>query len=628
MQPVKDEDEFLEVTFRFNITSETLLNTQNCEGNMNLLKSTLLILSCCLFCNIFFCAQEKKITESIRLEKWFAEKWERDIIEAPEFLTILGRKERMGELDDISEEKALKDLEKARLDIKEFVIFDTSLLDKQSLLSWKLYKNRLEERLKSEEFRHYNYPVNQMGGVHQSLPSFMINKHSIENVEEAKAYISRLKAFTKKFEQEIDNLKIREKKGIIAPRFVFPLVLGSCKNVIGDTTQPDLNILIVDFRKKIESLKLDESEQNTLLMSAKEAIVQNVIPAYQSLIKYMTELEPKATDTVGIWQYKNGDQAYQVKLEKTTTTTLTAEEIFQIGLVEVDRIHGEMKEIMKQVQYKGDLKKFFTFMLEDEQFYYKNTKVEKEQMIRDFKTIVDSMYTRLTSMFTILPKAEMIVKAVEPYREKAAGVAFYNRGTPDGSKPGTFYANTYKVKDMPKFEMEALAFHEGIPGHHMQISIAQELENIPEFRKYVWYTAYGEGWALYTEYLGKEMGFYKDPYSDFGRLSMELWRACRLVVDAGIHYKKWSKEKAVQYLVDNTPSSIDACTKAIERYIIIPSQATAYKIGMIEILKIREDARKNMGDRFDIRTFHNIVLQSGCVPLSILKERVEEWVKG
>lgn len=595
---------------------------------MNHKKSTPLLLTFCFCCCFLYCAQEKKIPESVRLDTWFTQKWERDIMERPEFLTTLGRNERKGELDDISEEKALKDLKRAQQDLKELIAFDTSLLDKQSLLSWKLYKNRLEERLELEEFRHYSYPINQMGGVHQSLPSFMLNRHTVESIDDAHAYISRLNSFSKKFEQEIDNLKLRESKGIIAPRFVFPLVLGSCLNVIRDTTQPDSNILIVDFRKKVESLKLSNLQKDTLLNAAKEALIGNVIPAYQSMIKYMKGLEPLATDTVGIWQYDNGDRAYQKKLERTTTSKLTAEEIFQLGLVEVDRIHEEMKEIKKKVKFDGTLKEFLTFMLEDEQFYYKNTTAEKEQMIRDFSAIVDSMYTRIPSMFSTMPKAKMVVKAVEPYREKAAGVAFYNRGTPDGSRLGTFYANTYKVRDMPKFEMEALAFHEGIPGHHMQIAIAQELKDIPEFRKYVWYTAYGEGWALYTEYLGKEMGFYTDPYSDFGRLSMELWRACRLVVDVGIHFKRWSKEKAVQYLVDNTPSSVDACTKAIERYIVIPSQATAYKIGMNEILRIREKARKKMGNKFDIKKFHDIFLQSGCVPLSIFEERIEEWVKG
>lgn len=595
---------------------------------MNSLKISLPIFVYLLFNSLFFCTQEKKPTESARLNQWLSEKWERDLMESPELLTTLGRKERKSELNDISEEKALKDHEKREQDLKEIAAFDTSLLDKQSLLSWKLYKNRLEEDIALEEFRHYTYPVNHMGGIHQRLPAFIINKHSVENIDDAKAYVSRLNAFKMKFEQEIDNLKIREKKGVIAPRFAFPLVYGSCHNVIGDTSHPDSNVLIKDFRKKIEHLTLEDTVRQLLLQDAKDALSQNVIPAYQSLISYLKEVEPAADDTVGIWQYKNGDQAYQARLKRSTTTDLTAEEIFQLGLVEVERIHGEMKKIMGQVNFKGDLQKFFKFMLVDEQFYYKDTKLEKEQMIQDFTSIVTAMYAKLPEWFATLPKATMIVKAVEPYREKAAGVAFYDRAAPDGSRPGMFYANTYKVKDMPKYEMEALAFHEGIPGHHLQIAIAQELKGIPEFRKYWWYTAYGEGWALYTEYLGKEMGFYTDPYSDFGRLSMELWRACRLVVDAGIHYKRWTKEKAIQYLVDNTPSSESACTKAIERYIIWPSQATAYKVGMIEILKIRENARKVLGEKFDIRTFHDIFLQSGCVPLSIFEERINEWISG
>ncbi len=595
---------------------------------MHFQKSTLYLFVCCLSCCMFLCSNDKNTGETERLEQWFSEKWERDCMDSPEFLTTLGRAERKSELNDISEEKALRDLEKDRQDLKELALFDTSLLDPQSKLSWKLYKTKREENLAFEEFRHHNYPIHQMGGVHQNLPAFMINKHTVNNIEDARAYIGRLTAFTRKFQQVIDNLEIRKNKGIVAPCFVFPLAMESCRNVIGDTAVPDSNVLIKDLRKKLASLELADTIYNELIKDAKEAIASHVIPAYQSLISYLQELKPHATDTAGIWRLTNGDRAYQALLKKATTTDLTPEEIFQKGLSEVERIHGEMRKIMEQVNFKGDLKAFFTFMLEDKRFYYADTKQEKEKMIRDYTNILDSMYTRLPEWFTSVPKAELQVKAVEPYREKAEGIAFYNMPAPDGSRPGIFYANTYKVKDMPKYEMEALAFHEGNPGHHLQIALAQELKGIPEFRKYSWYTAYGEGWALYTEYLGKEMGFYTDPYSDFGRLSMELWRACRLVVDAGIHYKRWTKEKAISYLQDNTPSSPSACTKAIERYIVIPSQATAYKIGMLEIQRLREQARTAMGERFDIREFHDIFLKSGAVPLSIFEERVQEWVGG
>jgi uncharacterized protein (DUF885 family) len=247
-------------------------------------------------------------------------------------------------------------------------------------------------------------------------------------------------------------------------------------------------------------------------------------------------------------------------------------------------------------------------------------------MLAGYQAIVDSMEAHLDEVFYTKPKARMEVKAVEEWREKSAGKAFYQRGTPDGTRKGTFYANLYKMADMPTYEMEALAYHEGIPGHHMQGSIAQELTDLPEFRKYSGYTSYSEGWGLYCELLPKEMGFYKDPYSDFGRLAMELWRACRLVVDAGIHQKRWTREEAIAFLMENTPNSENSCTKAIERYIVMPGQATAYKVGMLHILKMREKAKTALGDKFDIRKFHDIFLRSGGVPLEIFEEQIDEWI--
>lgn len=591
------------------------------------------VLTCTLFLwtgvfitALLYCTPGRKISETDRLNQWFAQKWERDLMDSPEFLTAIGRKERMSELDDDSEEKALQRLEEKKKDLREIVFFDTSLLDKQAKLSLVLYKNRLEETVGLEEFRHYNYPESQMGGVHQDLPSFMINMHAIKNEQDAHAYISRLYAFSKKFQQVIDNLKIREEKGIIAPRFVFPLVVESCRNVLGDTAKLDSNLLIKDFRKKTDSLNLDNMQKNALIQEAKFALKTHVIPAYFSLIDFCGELEKKADDTVGIWKLRNGDSAYKALLKHTTTTDLSPEEIFNIGMTEVNRIHNEIRKIMTQVAFKGSLQEFFKFMAVDEQFYYKDSRQEKEMLVTDYQTILDSMYGKLPEMFVAIPKARLIVRTVEPYREMGAPEAFYEMPAPDGSRPGMFYVNTFKIRDNPKYEMEALAFHEGIPGHHLQISLSQELKNVPEFRKYLWYTAYGEGWALYAESLGKEMGFYKDPYSDFGRLSMELWRACRLVVDAGIHYKRWTREQATQYLVDNTPSSQTACLKAIDRYIVWPGQATAYTIGMKEILRLRGKAQKELGEKFDIRTFHDIVLQTGCVPLSLLAERVNDWI--
>ena len=309
-----------------------------------------------------------------------------------------------------------------------------------------------------------------------------------------------------------------------------------------------------------------------------------------------------------------------------TTTDMTADEIHNLGLAEMDRIHDEMRAIMAEVGFEGSLQDFFEFTRLDPQFFYPNTPEGKEDYLTEATAMIDTMRESLPSMFSTFPKADLIVKAVEPFREQSAGKAFYQRPAPDGSRPGTYYANLYDTASMPIYQMEALAYHEGIPGHHMQIAIAQELPDIPKFRRYGGYTAYTEGWGLYSEYFPKEFGFYDDPYSDFGRLAMELWRAARLVVDTGIHDKQWTREQAIDYLMTNTPNPEGDCIKAIERYIVMPGQATAYKIGMLKILELREHARTELGDEFNIAEYHDIVLRQGAVPLATLEALVDAWI--
>jgi uncharacterized protein (DUF885 family) len=285
-----------------------------------------------------------------------------------------------------------------------------------------------------------------------------------------------------------------------------------------------------------------------------------------------------------------------------------------------------MREIKDKVGFKGDLKAFMQFMKTDKQFYYPNDAQGKQRYLDEATGLIDTMKTRLDELFIVKPKADLKVKAVEGFREKAAGKAFYQQPAPDGSRPGVYYANLYDMEAMPTYQMEALAYHEGIPGHHMQIAISQELEGIPKFRKFGGYTAYIEGWGLYSEFIPKEMGMYSDPYSDFGRLSMELWRACRLVVDTGIHAMKWTRQEGIDYYVNNTPNATSDGVKMVERHIVMPSQATAYKVGMLKILELREEAKKQLGDKFDIRQFHDVVLKNGPVPLNVLENFVNEWV--
>lgn len=564
--------------------------------------------------------------QSEQLKAWLNEVYERDLLLSPEDLTSLGRKESQSELNDMSEEFELKKLAQAEEDLATLQEFKMDNLDEESKISYRLFEDQLKNKIDYKKYSHYDYPVKQIHGIQSSLPSFMLNKHEIETVDDAKAYVERLKAFETAFDQVIQNLKIREKEGIIAPKFVFPYALSDCKNIMGEEGKLLENIFIKDLDAKMKKAGLNEIDQLDVMIAAMDAVFGKVNPAYQKLIDYLTLLETKATTDDGVWKFPEGDAFYQYRLEKMTTTSLTGNEIFSTGKDEVARIHGEMQDIMEQVGFEGSLQGFFKFMKVDKQFYYPDSEAGKTTMLAGYQQIVDDMEARLDEVFHTKPKAKMKVKAVEGWREKSAGKAFYEEGSPDGSRKGTFFANLYKMADMPKYEMEALAFHEGIPGHHMQTTIAQELKGLPEFRKRLWYTAYGEGWGLYCEYLPKEMGFYEDPYSNFGRLAMELWRACRLVVDVGIHQNKWTREEAIAYLMENTPNSQNSCTKAIERYIVMPGQATGYKIGMIHILKMRKKAELALGDKYDIRTFHDIFLKTGCVPLYIFEERIDAWI--
>jgi uncharacterized protein (DUF885 family) len=385
--------------------------------------------------------------------------------------------------------------------------------------------------------------------------------------------------------------------------------------------KPD-NAVIEDIGAKVGKLDIDAGEKTRLTDAAKAAWTESAGPAYGRLLAEMKRQQAVAPTQDGIWRLPDGKAYYAALLANYTTTDMSAAQIHALGLSEVARIHGEMKKIMAQVGFKGTLREFFEHLRTSPQYYY----TTREDYLADVDAKVKAMEARLPAFFHTLPKAHLQVKAVEAFREKSAGKAFYQSPSPDGSRPGTYYVNLYDLRDMSKTELEALAYHEGIPGHHLQRAVQTELTGLPPFRRFGGFTAYTEGWGLYSEELAKDMGFYTDPYSDFGRLGMELWRACRLVVDTGIHDKRWSREQAIQYLKDNTPNPDGDIEKAIERYIVYPGQATAYLIGKLKIMELRTRAQAALGDRFDYRDFHDVVLKSGPVPLDILERRVDAWI--
>ncbi|WP_159821607.1 DUF885 domain-containing protein [Colwellia sp. 20A7] len=569
------------------------------------------------------------ISESEKANQLFDSIFKASIDRNPVMQTYLGIKKDYDKWNDLSEENSAIELAFDKADLEKIKTIDTDKLDPQTLISYRLYVQKLENSINDYKWRFHNYPVNQMFGTHSQIPAFLINQHSISNIKEAQDYIARVKGAKKLIAQLVTQLKLREDKGIIAPKFVFEHVIRDANNILVGAPFSDGkdSTILADFTGKINKLEITNEEKSSLLSGIKTALNNELKFGYEQLISYLTALEKKADNRDGAWKFPNGEDFYNNALKRTTTTDLTSDEIHQIGLNEVDRIHNEMRLIMEKVGFEGDLAAFFDFMRNSKQFYYAGDEAGRQQYLDEAVALIDDMKGRLDSLFLSKPKAELKVKAVEAFREKSAGKAFYQQPAPDGSRPGVYYANLYDMEAMPTYQMAALAYHEGIPGHHMQIAIKQELTGIPMFRKFGRYTAHTEGWGLYSEMIPKEIGLYQDPYSDFGRLAMELWRACRLVVDTGIHTKKWTRDQGITYYVTNTPNAKSDAVKMVERHVVMPSQATAYKIGMLKILTLREGAKKALGDKFDIREFHEVILRNGPVPLNVLTQLVNEYIE-
>lgn len=577
--------------------------------------------------------QESAELRSARLNSLMETFFEEQVALSPMRQTQLGRPTNKDKWDDLSEDAEVARLLLNRDQLQRLQAMGGDNLDASATLSYRMMERQLQRDIDDFQWRLYNYPVNQMFGAHTGAITLLLNNHRVESAADMDAYIARLNALPPYLAQLQEALQRRAEAGIIAPRFVFPHVVRDSRNIISgqpfdDTDRP--SALLADIDKKLAALQergaISAPRAAQYRQRALEALMQSVRPAYQRLVAYMQTLAQSADSRDGVWKLPRGDEFYRAALARTTTTDLGAAEIHDIGLAEVARIHGEMDAIRVQVGFAGDLAAFMEHMRTDQSFFYPNDDSGRQRYLDESVALIDAMEQRTSELFNIKPRAALEVRAVEPFREQSAGKAFYNRPSEDGTRPGIYYVNLYDMNAMPVNQMEALAYHEGTPGHHMQLAIAQELQGVPSFRKFGRVTAYTEGWGLYSEYLPREYGFYSDPYSDFGRLAMELWRACRLVVDTGIHSMKWTRETSIDYYMQNTPNPRSDAVKMVERHIVMPSQATAYKIGMMKILQLRERARDRLGERFDIRDFHDVVLRQGAVPLDILEQNVEEWL--
>lgn len=570
-----------------------------------------------------------------RLHAWFEAKYEEQLKFSPLGLTQLGRKELYGELDDFSDAGTEKQLAWQKATVEEMQrTFNRAALSPQDQLAYDLWKYEYDSAAEAYRWRGNTYVLSQMQGIHTTLPSLLISTHRVDTAQDMRDYISRAGQFDRALGQVVDRAAANARRGVRPPYFAYDFVIAEAKKLIDGapfTNGPD-TALWQDGKAKIAALvtagTIDEATAATLRSQLEAALRNSYLPGYQRVISFMEGDRANApTTATGVGSQTDGAAYYESRLRLNTTTDLTADQIHQIGLTDIARLRREMESVRAQVGFQGDLQAFFEHVRTGEFNYFPQGDAGAQSYIADAKKAIDTITAQLPNYFGLLPKAGLEVRRVEAFREQDGGAQHYRSGTPDGSRPGIYYAHLSDMRAMPKNMLEVIAYHEGLPGHHMQISIAQELTGIPTFQTQVGYTAYAEGWGLYAERLAKEMpGTYADPYSEFGRLTSEMWRAIRLVLDTGLHSKGWTEQQAIAFFSENAPLSPETIRNEVRRYIVIPGQATAYKIGMNRILELRAKAERELGPKFDIRGFHDAVLGAGSLPLSMLERRVDAWI--
>ena len=567
------------------------------------------------------------VNQTEALNKWFDDKYEELLQMSPLGLTAQGRKDHYDKIDDMS-----KEAEDAQLvwytestnELKEN--FDYDSLNDQDKTSYDLWVYQYETLKEGFAYRDMDYVFDQMRGLHAQLPTYLINFHKVDSLADMNAYISRIRESGRAMNQLVDRAKEQASLGILPPKFTFETLIIQTKSLLDGT--PLLN----DMNGKIDALVASEdinSEQaDDLKAQSEKALSDYFTPSYNNLLAWLEAeiVNAEATPT-GVSRHPNGKDFYNYRLKVFTTTDLTADEIHDIGLSEVARIKEEMLGIKDKVGFEGDLDAFFKFVNTDKQFFFPNTDEGRQAYLDESTKYLEDLTKKLPDYFGILPKAELEVRRVEAFREQDGAPQHYSAGAPDGSRSGTYYAHLSDMNAMPKTTMEGVAYHEGNPGHHMQISIAQELESVPKFRTQAGFSVYSEGWGLYSETLAKEMGGYQNPYYDFGRLVNEIWRAIRLVVDTGLHSKGWTEAEAIKYFSENSSIADGAIKAEVQRYMVMPGQATSYKIGMLKIQELRQKAEDELGDKFDIKGFHDTILGGGALPLELLVRRVNSWIK-
>ncbi len=536
----------------------------------------------------------------------------------PEWATYIGDHRYDDKLSDMSIEAHKRDIDTLKMYLQQADSLHLSELSDTNKVNIELFKTLLQNAVTESTFETYLMPLSQQSGIHIDFPQ-IIETQPLNTTVEYDRYIKRLEAFPLQVDATIDRMKLGMDKGIVPPDFIINQIIDQLANILNEPVDK------TPFTQPILKGKHQLSESEVVLYKDKifDQVTNKVLPAYNSLAKFIkNEYLPKARKGAGIWDIPNGEAYYTFQIKNQTTVSLTPDAIFQTGLNEVSRIRNEMEKTREEMGFKGDMTAFIQSLRTNPEYYYTN----KDSLLADYAEILKKMDDQLGNFFNVLPKAKYAIKEMETYRAQSAPQAYYYPPPLDGSRPGYFYVNTYNLKSRPKYTMTALALHEAVPGHHTQIALAQEIEAMPWFRKDYNATGFVEGWALYAEYLGYEANMYEDPQQRLGALLFEMWRACRLVVDIGLHQKHWDRNQAVNFMLENTANSELDIRSEIDRYISIPGQALAYKIGELKIKELRKNAEQELGDKFDIKDFHNTVLEQGAIPLELLETRIHNWI--
>lgn len=552
-----------------------------------------------------------------QLHELLKENWEYVLRNNPEFATILGDKRYNDRLFDFSQAAIDKDIEQQRVFLKKFEAVDTTGFPEQERLNRDLMVRDLRQGLEGVRFKGWQMPVSQFGGIHIDAPQ-LVSQFPFDTVKDYEDYVARLKQIPRLFDEHVVQMRNGMRDGLMPPRILLAQVVEQSETIAKH--KPEESPFSEPVKKFPASFS--EADKKRLGDAVMAAVREQVLPTYVKFTAFVRdEYAPKGRTDIGVWSLPDGAARYERAVRNMTTTNMTPEQIHQLGLSEVKRIAAEELEIAKKFGFK-DLKSFNESLKKNPDVHPKS----RQQILDEYRKYTDQMYAQLPKLFGRLPKGKVEIVAVEPFREKQASGAQYRQGTPDGSRPGQIVVNTYDFENQLTITNESTAYHEGVPGHHMQIAIGQELPELPPFRQQAGYTAFVEGWALYSERLGKEVGFYSNPYNDYGRLEDEQWRAIRLVVDTGIHYKKWTRDQVVQYMRDNSSTNEAQIQAETDRYIAWPGQATAYKVGQLTIIRLREEAKRELGPRFDIRAFHDEVLGAGALPMDVLEQRIKGWI--